>query len=386
MRALMALAAATVALSQAAPPPPVSLTVVNPLAIARPAETIVLGAADLLRALPVKDIREVHVRDGVTGADLLTQAVDLDDDGRFDQVIFQADLSPGETRAFALTAGERRIPRKEEFRAYGRFVRERRDDFAWENDLVAHRMYGAALETWAQEPLTSSAIDVWVKKTPRLVINDWYMVDDYHRDTGEGADFYSAGPTRGCGGSGIWIGGKLHVSANFRQSRVLANGPVRVIFELEYEPWDAGGTRVSEVKRITLDAGHPFNRVESTYRQLPPQARIGIGIRANPGARVSRDEKSGTLGVWEPIQNNAAKNGFMGCAVILDSPDPQGPGPQPVDGNHLALAASSGDRVSYAFGSAWDRGGRIRDGAAWEAYIQAEASRRRAPVRVTLGK
>ena len=54
-------------------------------------------------------------------------------------------------------------------------------------------MYGAALETWKQEPLTSSGLDVWVKRTPRLVINDWYMVDDYHRDTGEGADLYSAG-------------------------------------------------------------------------------------------------------------------------------------------------------------------------------------------------
>ena len=81
-------------------------------------------------------------------------------------------------------------------------MRERRDDFAWENDRTAHRMYGKALETWAQEPLTSSSVDVWFKRTRRLVINDWYMVDDYHRDNGEGADMYSAGKSRGCGGNG----------------------------------------------------------------------------------------------------------------------------------------------------------------------------------------
>ena len=156
-------------------------------------------------------------------------------------MIFQADLKPREARRFTLTIGERRIPKKEEFRAYGRFVRERRDDFAWENDLVAHRMYGAALETWAQEPLTSSGLDVWVKRTPRLVINEWYMVDDYHRNNGEGADLYSAGRTRGCGGSGLWRDGKLYTSINFRQTRSLANGPIRVMFELMYEPWDAGG-------------------------------------------------------------------------------------------------------------------------------------------------
>ena len=105
---------------------------------------------------------------------------------------------------------------KDDFKVYGRFARERFDDFAWENDRIAHRMYGAALETWAQEPLTSSAVDVWVKRTPRLVINDWYMVDDYHRDTGEGADLYSAGKTRGCGGSGIWKDGTLYAEGEVR--------------------------------------------------------------------------------------------------------------------------------------------------------------------------
>ena len=31
------------------------------------------------------------------------------------------------------------------------------------------------------------------------MLNDWYLVDDYHRDHGEGGDFYPAGKTRGCG-------------------------------------------------------------------------------------------------------------------------------------------------------------------------------------------
>ncbi len=72
-------------------------------------------------------------------------------------------------------------------------------------------MYGPALETWQAEPLTSSTVDVWCKRTSRLVINDWLMVDDYHRDTGEGADFYSAGKSRGAGGSGVWKDGRLFV-------------------------------------------------------------------------------------------------------------------------------------------------------------------------------
>jgi len=110
-------------------------------------------------------------------------------------------------------------------------VRERFDDFAWENDRIAHRTYGKALETWKEEPLTSSAIDVWTKRVSSLVINGWYMLDNYHTDHGEGADFYSAGSTRGNGGDGLWAADKLWVSKNFVDSRVLACGPIRVMFE-----------------------------------------------------------------------------------------------------------------------------------------------------------
>jgi hypothetical protein len=360
------------------------ITLRNPIAVARPSETIVIDSAELLRAVPAKDVRDIRVRDD-RGSDLLTQAIDLDDDGTFDQLIFQVDLGPSQVRTLTAAAGERRIPRKEDFRAYGRFVRERRDDFAWENDLVAHRMYGAALETWAQEPLTSSAVDVWVKRTPRLIINDWYMVDDYHRDTGEGADFYSAGTSRGCGGSGIVREGKLYASANFRQSRALANGPLRVLFELRYEPWDAGGVRVSETKRIMLDAGHYLNRFESTYAGLPDGASVGIGIKSNPHALVATDAKSGVLRAWEPIKNNAAENGWMGCAVIRPGETPPLESRE-VDGNHLVLAAPVDGTVAYLAGAAWDRGGRIHDVGEWDAYVAAEAARLRAPVQVQIGR
>jgi hypothetical protein len=385
MRALLALAAAALALGQAAAPAPATITIVNPLDIARPAETMTLPAADLLKLVPVKDVREIHLRDA-RGTDILTQAIDLNDDGTFDELVFQADLGPRETRALSVVAGERRVPKKEEFRAYGRFVRERRDDFAWENDLVAHRMYGAALETWAQEPLTSSAIDVWVKKTPRLIINDWYLVDDYHRDTGEGADFYSAGTTRGCGGSGVWLNDRLYVSKNFRGTRVIANGPIRVMFDLTYEPWDVGASKVTETKRITLDAGHYLNRLESTYQGLPAAAAIGIGIRANPGAQVASDDTGGVLRVWEPIQNKPAANGWMGCAVVVDPAGWKGVRPQPVDGNHLAVASAANGHVVYFAGSAWDRAGKIRAAAAWEAYLVQAAARQRTPVRSTLAR
>ena len=355
-----------------------TVEVINTLAHERPSETISISAGDLKQALAVDDLRTVRVRDEKTAADLLTQAIDTNDDGAFDELIFQADFAPRETRRFTLSLGERRIARKDEYRAYGRFNRERRDDFAWENDRVAHRMYGAALETWKQEPLTSSGLDVWVKRTPRLIINDWYMVDDYHRDTGEGADLYSVGRTRGCGGSGLWVDGKLYSAANFRNSRVLANGPLRVMFELMYEPFDAAGSKVTEMKRITLDAGHHLNRVEIVSEGGPPNAALAAGIRKNPGSLEQTTRDAGILRTWEPIK----QEGHLGCAVIV----PALAETREADGNHLAIAApQSGPRVYFA-GSAWDRGGHIKSIEEWDTYLMREAARRKTPVQIRVGR
>ena len=55
-------------------------------------------------------------------------------------------------------------------RVMARAVPERKDDFVFENDLIAGRFYGKALEG---DP-TSPGIDVWVKLPGALVADDWY--------------------------------------------------------------------------------------------------------------------------------------------------------------------------------------------------------------------
>ncbi|MFO7694087.1 MAG: DUF4861 family protein [Vicinamibacterales bacterium] len=364
-----------------AAPPGAAVTVRNALDVARPSETIVLTGAAIRKAMAVDDLRTIHVTDDASGTELVVQPIDLNDDGAFDEVIFQADIGPGAARTFSLSAGPRQVYTKHQFKAYGRFVRERRDDFAWENDRVAHRMYGKALETWAQEPLTSSAVDVWFKRTRRLLVNEWYMVDDYHRDLGEGADLYSAGRSRGCGGNGIWDAGRLYTSANFVDSKVFANGPIRVMFELTYPAFDAGGARVTETKRITLDAGHNLNRFESRYAGTPaaPNAQAA-GIKKAAGSLIAQDKARGLLRTWEPVK---ADGSHFGCGVVVD--------PArltefaEVDGNVLAVTTlSAGSDVTYYAGSGWDRSGDFKTVADWDRYLDQAALRIRSPLAVTV--
>lgn len=380
----IAVGAGTLPAAQSPPVAGVTLTVRNPIDLQRPGEAVVLSREQVAAELKVDDLRTLHVKDA-SGTNVLTQAIDLDDDGRFDEVVFQADLAPRESRTFTLSVGERRIAALADYRVYGRFVRERRDDFAWENDRVAHRMYGEALESWAQEPLTSSTLDVWCKRTPTLVINNWYLVDDYHRDLGEGADFYSAGKSRGGGGNGPWVNGRLWPSGNFRHSRVLANGPIRLVFELSYAPWNVNGQSVTEVKRITLDAGHHFNRFETRYRSaapLPTQHAIGIKKAAGAGVVVDASREAGWMTSWEPIRGD---NGHLALAVIVADPTTVAEVTED-ELNRLIVASlpKDGPAVYYA-GSAWDKAGLVADPSAWRARVETVVQRVRNPVSVSIG-
>jgi hypothetical protein len=361
------------------------VTAVNPIGVERPHQTIELRP-DQLEALNASDLPRVRIQEE-SGQPVLCQAVDTDFDPfrTKDAVVFQANFGPREEKKFVLTLGEEQTYQPEQFKAYARFVRERFDDFAWENDRIAHRTYGQALETWKGEPLSSSTVDVWSKRTPRMVINQWYMADDYHVDHGEGADLYSAGLTRGCGGNGLWAADRLWVSRAFRDSRVLANGPIRLVFELVYEPFEVNGISVAEVKRVTLDAGHQLNHFESRYQQYSRPGReveltSAAGLKKVNGEAVAWKVDDGWLAKWEPVAKNG---GMQGLALIAAPGTLLGKAGDSL--NHLMLLEVSQEEVaSYWAGFCWDRAGHITDFDSWKQYVADYAAALAAPIEVTV--
>ena len=152
--ASLSLAAAGSLFAQAAPgkakPEPAvvaEVAVRNDAAFAR-RETIEVPIKDIPGLSKPADMEKVHVALVSTGAAIVSQGMDTNGDYDDDTLVFQADLPAKATVRYRLTLGEVKRYGKEDFRVYGRFVRERFDDFAWENDRVAFRMYGEALESW----------------------------------------------------------------------------------------------------------------------------------------------------------------------------------------------------------------------------------------------
>jgi hypothetical protein len=361
---------------------PLTVKAVNKLPLARGSQTIELAAKAL--APLGTNLSLIRVTDA-TGKELLCQAVDTDYDDfhRPDIVIFQSDFAPNETKSFTVTTGRARPYTKDDFKAHGRFVRERFDDFAWENDRIAHRAYGKALETWKGEPLTSSGIDIWSKRTTRMVVDEWYMVDDYHADAGEGCDDYSVGASRGCAGTGIWLDNKLNVSRNFVDSRVLANGPIRVMFELVYPAFDAGNLKVTEARRISLDAGSQLDHFQSlyTFNGSAPGALCGIGLKKARGAEKTFNADHAWLATWEPMEKNMGMHG-LGLIVDPKSLDHSAEDAQ----NYLLLLKQPAVNVPVSCwaGFAWDRAGKITSADAWKKYMDEFSQGIASPIEVTV--
>jgi hypothetical protein len=266
-------------------------------------------------------------------------------------------------------------------RTYARYVPERKDDFAWENDRVAFRMYGAALENFPAE--NAHGIDVWTKRTSELVLNRWYQTNDYHRDNGQGLDYYHVGMTLGGGDIAPYFNDSLYFPKNYRTWKVLDSGPLRCTFQLGYDPWQVGKTTVSMVKTISLDAGSQLNKMSVQYKlqqgDILPVA-MGIVRRLQPGT-VLLDEKSGIVGYWEPEHG---QDGITGLGMIV----PVKKGHMQLTGEHLLATATINVQQPfvYYFGAAWNKAGLYTNAAGWFAYLQSFAEKMASPLEVNINQ
>ncbi|MBM0104766.1 DUF4861 family protein [Steroidobacter sp. S1-65] len=373
--------------------------------LARTAETIVIPYAEVKKALPDVAFDQVIVRDA-KGAVVTSQVTAMKHIHRgpaeYDDLIFQHDFAAGEQRA-ELTIETTEKPQPPfQSKVWVGYVPERHDDIAWENDLTAHRAYGPALELPSAKPdqMTSSGLDLWTKKVPYLVLDRWYRKghDGLHADTGEGLDFYEVGRNRGVGGTGVWDGQQLSVSANWRKYHIYANGPVRAIFELSYEPWDAGkGVQVRETKRFIVDAGQQLDEIQSTFDFTPAPGSDGtvtvaVGVTEHPtkaDVAVTRNEQGKFIALWEKYHDHPSHD-ELGSAIML-APEVKLAGmartTPPAKGRPdslLLVKVKPGETIRYFAGGAWKPAGKITTAAAWNDYLTAKAARLAAPVRVEI--
>ena len=248
-------------------------------------------------------------------------------------------------------------------KTYGRFVPERKEDFAWENDKIAFRAYGKAIENTKED---ASGFDVWVKRTDRMVINERYKIGNYHIDSGNGMDYYHVGPTLGAGNMAPFVNDSIRYSGNYRKWVILDNGPLRTTFQLTYDIWNAGGIKVKATKMISIDAGSQLNRVENTYtfdENKPMEVVVGLSKRPEAGV-ISLNEQQGIMGYWEPT---FGEDGTTGVGSILTTPVKS----MWVDKTQILgkTTVVNNEPIVYYTGAAWNKAGKITDDKQWFTYL-----------------
>jgi hypothetical protein len=362
----------------------------NPSSVDQNSAVIGIPVESLGDLTPIDDLNNILVSES-DGTLLISQWIDNNQDGSMYELLVQVSLKAGEkkdVRVYWEENGNKKQP-EASAQTYARFVPERIDDFAWENDKVAFRTFGPVAQQLAEanQPggTLTSGIDLWLKKVDYSIIDKWYaenLKDQgyYHKDHGEGYDPYHVGSSRGAGGIGVWMGDTLLTSKNFIAYRTIANGPLRTVFELDYAPWSEFGIR--ETKRISLDLGSNFSRFQSVFSTDSEVPNYAIGITLHKGqGDVIIDSDKRYFGHWEEIDGAYVGEGIVVDAELVEEAFAYRTSIK--DQSQLFVKTRGSQQVlEYYGGFAWTKSGQISNKKDWEQMLNNQAALMSNPVRV----
>ena len=278
------------------------------------------------------------------------------------------------------------VPQQMKTFVCGRQYPERVDDIAWENDRTAYRLYGPALQRSGERAF---GIDVWLKNTPDLVVEQRYATElahhgeiqqllsqgkqqearkmeiatTYHFDHGYGLDCYKVGPSLGCGAPALINNGQLLLPYCYTDYKILDNGPLRFTVELTYNPTNINGETVVEHRILSLDKGSNFNKMVVWYEGMNRKTDVAAGVVVHQEDTQSILTARDYVAYADPTDNPQMQNFQIYVAALF----PQGVDetktifdetPKNGIAGHVVGVWKDCDqnqRLTYYFGSAWSK-------------------------------
>lgn len=385
----------------------VTVTVTNPLAMERSNEMVEVSMETVTDRLGLADTAQIVV----LNADGQQVPYQITYDGK---VIFPAAIAAGGTATYTIQTG---TPEAFDVKACGRCYPERMDDMAWENDLVAFRAYGPALQAKGErgfgydlftkynttepilEAMYAKELDketlakiAELKKTDPKAAAELSRERSYHIDHGYGMDCYAVGPTLGAGVAALMVNDSIIYPWCYKNQEILDNGPLRFTVKLEFTPLTVkGDLTVVETRLITLDAGSHLNKTAVSYSNLKETLPIVAGIVLHePDGAVVADAANGYITYVDPTTGPDNGKIFMGAAVpavvkdaktVLFS-EKEKKERNNADGHVLAVSDyEPGSEYVYYWGFAWDKAD-IKTADAWNRYMADFAQKVRNPLTV----
>ena len=362
------------------------IVVKNTLTIERSFETIEL-TKDFLK---VDSLTNLGIREEVSNKLLVTQLVDFNGDGVMDQLLFQPKLAASSEKKYEIVQiSDDEQPKAENF-CYSRFVPERTDDYTWENNKVAFRVYGPTAQKMKEDNIPggtlSSGVDAWLKRVEYPIINKWYKettegTGSYHEDTGEGLDNFHVGVSRGVGGIAVKSENNYYFSKNFTEWRTITTGPIRTSFYLNYEDWEANGNSIQESKIISLDFGSNFSKFETSIKGSQ-KISVGLTLHEKDG-EITGNIENGWVSYWQPH-----KDSELGTAIIASNEyfiDFEKFDIEEKDlSNAYAHLNVIDNKVIYYAGFGWKKSKQFATKEAWESYLNEFSTKIKTPLIIRL--
>lgn len=386
----------------------VAVTVTNSTALERAGEMVEVSMSDVASKLQLADTAQIVVLNA--DGQQVPYQITYDE-----KVIFPATVKANGAATYTIQVG---TPDAFDVKACGRYYPERVDDVAWENDLVAFRTYGPALQAngerafgydiWTKYNTTEPVVEARyagelnpetkakaaeLKKTDPEAAKKLYQSVSYHVDHGNGLDCYKVGPTLGGGAAALMVGDTIVYPYCYATQEILDNGPLRFTVKLVYNPLTVkGDSNVVETRVISLDAGSYMNKTVISYTNLKETMPVVTGIVLHePDGAVVTDAANGYITYVDPTDNVNNNNGkiFVGAAfpaavkdakVVLFPEKEKKELRGGADGHVLAITDYvPGSEYTYYWGSAWDKAD-IKTADAWNAYVAAFTQNLRAPL------
>lgn len=366
-----------------------TVTIKNTLDMSRVFETVEIYKSDLALK-DDDDFSKFAVQDMDTKAILVSQFVDEDQDGQADVLLFQPEIDAKSQKQFELVVLDQETKSETIEYCYSRFVPERTDDYAWENDKVAFRTYGPTAQKMMEESIKggtlSSGIDAWLKKVDYPIINKWYKKTttgkgSYHEDTGEGLDNFHVGVSRGVGGIAVKKDTTYYVSKNFTNWKTITTGPIRTSFILEYANWDANGQTITEKKHISLDYGSNLSKFEIEISGTD-NFYSGLTLHENDG-EPNQNEEAGWISYWEPHEDSE-----LGTAIVVPNDNMMSSELYVTtlkdQSNLFAQIKVINQTGTYYAGFGWKESKQFETKEAWENYLNDFALKVNNPLTIIL--
>ncbi|MSP84505.1 MAG: DUF4861 domain-containing protein [Flavobacteriaceae bacterium] len=365
------------------------ITISNSLNTDREFETVELSKTSL--GLKSSDkLEKYRVKELGTSTFLISQCVDENGDEINDVLLFQPKIKALATNKYEIVFNTDTKTKDPIIFCYSRFVPERTDDYAWENNKVAFRTYGPVAQKMAEDKVKggtlTSGIDAWLKRVEYPVINKWYEkyttgTGTYHKDTGEGLDNFHVGDSRGIGGIAVKIDSTYYYSKNFISWKTITTGPLRTSFTLTYADWDAKGNKIKEVKHISLDYGSFLSKFEIQVSGINTLS-TGITLHNNDG-KTESNFNAGWIDYWQPIDDSELGTGIVFPKNTMISAEKY-MNPNKELCNLYAALKVVNNKVTYYTGFGWKKQGEFTTKEAWEKYLEQYATKINSPLIVKI--